>query len=233
MKIEVCYTPELIHQFDLKSKVVVVIDVLRATSCMVAGLNSGVHAIKPVATVEECLALGKKGYVMAGERGGQKIKEFDMGNSPFEYMNKKLRGMRIATTTTNGTKAIELSKEADRIIIGAFLNLKAVVEELKELNQDTVLFCAGWKGRYNLEDSLFAGAVCEGLVQFADFSDDATLSAVYLYRSMKKDLHYSISRSNHAARLSKFGIMKDIEFCSKIDQFSKVPYLDKNGELVL
>lgn len=233
MNIEVCYTPDLIHQFDLKGKVVVVIDVLRATSCMVAGLNSGVAKIKPVASIEECLALGKEGYVMAGERGGQKIEEFDMGNSPFQYMEPHLKGKKVATTTTNGTKAIKLSADADRIIIGAFLNLKAVVEELEKLNQDIVLFCAGWKGRYNLEDSLFAGAVCEGLIKSASFSDDATLSALYLYRSMGQDLHYSISRSNHAARLSKFGIMKDIEYCSRIDEFSKVPYLNPEGELVI
>ena len=154
MNIEVCYTPDLIHQFELKGKVVVVIDILRATSCVVAGLNSGVAKIKPVASVEECLALGKEGYVTAGERGGQKIEEFDMGNSPFQYMNPKLRGKKVAATTTNGTKAIKLSSDADRIIVGAFLNLSAVVEELEKLNQDIILFCAGWKGRYNLEDSL-------------------------------------------------------------------------------
>lgn len=233
MNIEVCYTPDLIHQFELKGKVVVVIDILRATTCMVAGLNSGVAKIKPVATVEECLKLGQKGYVMAGERGGQKIEEFNMGNSPFEYMNPQLKGKKVATTTTNGTKAIELSNNAEKIIVGAFLNLSAVVEELEKTNQDVILFCAGWKGRYNLEDSLFAGAVCEGLIKTASFSDDATLSALYLYRSMREDLYYSISRSNHAARLSKFGIMKDIEYCSRIDEFSKVPYLNSSGELVI
>ena len=231
MNIEVCYTPDLIHQFDLKEKVVVVIDVLRATSCMVAGLNSGVERIKPVASIEECIELGGKGYIMAGERGGKKVDEFDMGNSPFEYMSTLPKGKKVATTTTNGTKAIELSKEADQVLIGAFLNLKAVVAELQKQNKDIVLFCAGWKGRYNLEDSLFAGAVCEGLIKSATFSDDATLSALYLYRAMGKDLHYSISRSNHAARLSKFGIMKDIEYCSRIDEFSSVPFLNKEGEL--
>lgn len=231
MNIEVCYTPDLIHQFDLKEKVVVVIDVLRATSCMVAGLNSGIDRIKPVASIEECLELGKKGYIMAGERGGKKVDDFDMGNSPFEYMSALPKGKKVATTTTNGTKAIELSKEADQVLIGAFLNLKAVVAALEKQKKGIVLFCAGWKGKYNLEDSLFAGAVCEGLIKSASFSDDATLSALYLYRAMGKDLHYSISRSNHAARLSKFGIMKDIEYCSRIDEFSNVPFLNKEGEL--
>jgi len=233
MNIEVCYTPDLIHQFNLKGKVVVVIDVLRATSCMVAGLNSGVAKIHPVASIEECLELGKQGYKMAGERGGKKVDACDMGNSPFEYMDPKLKSEKVATTTTNGTKAIKLSADADEVIIGAFLNLQAVVDKLNALNKDVVLFCAGWKGRYNLEDSLFAGAVCEGLIKTANISDDATLSALYLYRSMAHDLHYFISRSNHAARLSNFGIMKDIEYCSRTNEFSGVPYLNTDNELVI
>ncbi|RKQ51641.1 2-phosphosulfolactate phosphatase [Roseivirga pacifica] len=225
MKIEVCYTPELIKQFDLKGKIVVVIDVLRATSCMVAGMGSGVETIRPVSSIEACTELGAKGYIMAGERGGKKVEHFNMGNSPFEYMEDAVRGKKVATTTTNGTKAIELSADADEIIVGAFLNLSAVVNYLENKGKDIVLFCAGWKGRYNLEDSLFAGAVCNGLRNTAAFEDDATLSALFLYQSMKDDLSYYISRSNHAARLSSFGILRDIEYCAKIDEFSVVPKL--------
>ncbi len=232
MKIEVCYTPDLIHQFDVKDKCVVVIDVLRATSCMVAGLGSGVSSIKPVATIDECLDLGKQGYVMAGERGGKKVEDFNIGNSPFDYMSSEFKGRKIAATTTNGTKAIELSKEAPEVLIGAFLNLSAIVDRLKKQERDILLFCAGWKGRFNLEDSLFAGAVIHGLAKDADFDDDASTSAYYLYKSMKFDIHYFISRSNHASRLSKFGIMKDIEFCSRTDEFDVVPKL-MNGELVV
>lgn len=231
MKVEVCYTPELIHQFDVTDKTVVVIDVLRATSCMVAGLGSGVKSITPVASVEECEALGAKGYMMAGERNGEKLPQFDMGNSPFDYMSKAVKGKKIAATTTNGTRAIDLSKEAPEVIIGSFLNLSAVVNHLAKAERDILLFCAGWKGRYNLEDSLFAGAVCDGLKNQAEFESDATISALYLYQAMGKDPHYFISRSNHAQRLSRFGIMKDIEFCSRVDEFQVLPQLE-NGELI-
>lgn len=231
MKIEVCYTPDLIHQFDVKDKTVVVIDVLRATSCMVAGLGSGVSSIKPVATVDECLAYGEKGYIMAGERGGQKIEAFDIGNSPFDYMKPEMKSRKICATTTNGTKAIELSKNAPEVVIGAFLNFNAVVNFLKKQNRDILLFCAGWKGRFNLEDSLLAGAIIHELRKDADFYDDASTSAYYLYKSMKFDIHYFISRSNHASRLSKFGIMKDIEYCARIDEFDVLPRL-VDGELV-
>ncbi|MFT7149371.1 MAG: 2-phosphosulfolactate phosphatase [Nonlabens sp.] len=232
MKIDICYTPELIHQFDVSDKCVVVIDVLRATSCMVAGLGSGVESIRPVATVEECEALGKQGYIMAGERGGKKLEQFNIGNSPFDYMQSEFKGKRIAATTTNGTRAIDLSKGAPEVIIGAFLNLSAIVNYLKSQKRDILLFCAGWKGCYNLEDSLFAGAVCDGLKKDAEFDSDAAISAFYLYESMQKDLFYYISRSNHAARLSKFGIIKDIEYCSSVDAFDIVPKL-VDGSLII
>ena len=225
MQIEVCYTPDLIHQFDVKDKCVVVIDVLRATSCMVAGLGSGVQRITPVATVEECEALGAEGYTMAGERGGKKLEQFQMGNSPFDYMKSEFKGAKIATTTTNGTRAIELSREAPEVIVAAFLNLGAVLKHLAAQERDILLLCAGWKGKYNLEDSLLAGGIIEGLKKVATFDADASISAFYLYESMKQDIYYYISRSNHASRLSKFGILKDIEYCSKVDEFEVVPRL--------
>lgn len=232
MQIDVCYTPDLIHQFDVTDKTVVVIDILRATSCMVAGLGSGVKSITPVATVKECEALGAQGYIMAGERGGKKLEQFQLGNSPFEYMQAEFKGVKIATTTTNGTRALELAKEAPEVIVGAFLNLKAVVEHLSKQSRDILLLCAGWKGKYNLEDSLFAGAVIDGLKKQTSFDTDASIAAFYLYESMSKDIYYYISRSNHASRLSKFGILKDIEYCSKVDEFEIVPVLE-GRELVV
>lgn len=232
MKIDVCYTPDLIHQYEVENKTVVVIDILRATSCMVAGLASGVQSITPVATIEECEALGAQGYIMAGERGGQKLPQFQLGNSPFEYMKPELRGKKIATTTTNGTQAIELSKKANEVVIGAFLNQKAVVNHLNKTKNDILLFCAGWQGKYNLEDSLFAGAICNALKNDAEFESDSALCALYLYQSMASDISYYISRSNHASRLSKFNVREDIEYCARVDEFNVLPKL-RGSELVL
>lgn len=231
-KIDVCFSPDLIHQYDINDRCVVVIDVLRATSCMVAGLGSGVQSITPVATVEECEALGKQGYIMAGERGGEKLPQFDLGNSPFEYMDAQFKGKRIATTTTNGTKCIDLAKDAPEVIIGAFLNLKAIVNHLKNQSRDVLLFCAAWKGKFNLEDSLFAGAVCDGLKKDFDMESDAAISAFYLYQAMSQDIEYYVSRSNHASRLSKFKVVEDISYCSKTNEFDVVPKL-KEGLLSL
>ena len=116
--IDICLTPELIHQYELEDKIVVVVDILRATSCMVTGIAQGVKEIMPVSTLEECVALKGLGYFTAAERNGEKAEGFDMGNSPFEYMNDELKGEKVAVTTTNGTLAIHKSLMADEILIG-------------------------------------------------------------------------------------------------------------------
>lgn len=230
--ISVCLSPELVHLFDLKGKSVVVVDILRATSCMVTGLSSGLQAIRPVATLEECRELGENGYVTAAERGGQKVDGFDMGNSPFSYMDEALDGKKVAVTTTNGTLAISKSLEADHILIGAFLNINAVANKLRELDKDVVIFCAGWKGSVNLEDTLFAGALIDILgTEFEMTTDDAIMS-LSLYRQHADDLLHIVANSAHAKRLGKFGVIKDIEFCVKFDEYAIVPYL-KDGELVV
>ena len=230
--IAVCLSPELIELFDLHGKVVVVVDILRATSCMVSGLANGVTAIKPVATLEECKIFGERGYVTAAERGGEKVEGFDLGNSPFSYMDESLQDKKVATTTTNGTLAITKSLNADHILIGAFLNINAVADKLRELDKDVVIFCAGWKGSVNLEDTLFAGALIDLLTgDFKLTTDDAVMARSF-YNAHKGNLFEIVANSAHAKRLEKFGVLKDIEFCVRFDEFWIVPYLDENGELV-
>lgn len=212
MNVEVCLTPALVEQFDLKSKVVVVVDIFRATSCMVAGLSNKVKAIYPVATVEECLDLGKKGMLMAGERGGIKIPEFDLGNSPFDYLQDHVEHKEVAVSTTNGTLALSKSKSADEILVGAFLNLAATTQYLKQLNKDLVVHCAGWKGTVNLEDTLYAGALIDRIGQVV-LKDDAAFLAHSLFLQHQDNLLGAAEKSAHAQRLAGFGIKKDIAFC--------------------
>lgn len=222
-KIEVCLSPELIHQFELKGKIVVVADIFRATSCMVAGIGSGVASIYPTEKVDECFELGKKGLITAGERGGQKVEGFEIGNSPFEYMQEKYKGAKIAVTTTNGTQAIYKSIGADQIIIGAFINLSAVVNHLKNLDQDIIVHCAGWKGTVNIEDTLFAGAVIDRLKATSETDGDPAVMALELYQAHKDNLVAFGKTSSHAKRLSGFGVEKDLEYCMTQDLFDVVP----------
>lgn len=223
--IEVCLSPELIHQHQLKGKVVVVVDIFRATSCMVTGLANGVEAIRPVGEVEECLELGKQGYVTAGERGGQKVKGFDMGNSPFEYQEESLEGKKVAISTTNGSQAIIKSGDADEIIIGSFLNLESIAEYILQLPQNVVIHCAGWKGTVNLEDTLFAGALIDECAEEIDPVGDAATLAHQLYIANHDNLLGLAKQSSHAERLKGFGIEDDLEFCLEENKYQVVPKL--------
>lgn len=225
MTIEVCLTPALIQQFDLTGKIVVVVDIFRATSCMVAGLSNKVKAIYPVATVEECLVLGEQGMLMAGERGGIKIEAFDLGNSPFDYLQDHVAGREVAVSTTNGTLALSKSQEADEILVGAFLNLATTTQYLKGLKKNLIIHCAGWKGTVNLEDTLYAGALIDRIGN-AELKDDAAFLAHSLFLQHQNDLLSAAEQSAHAQRLAVFGIKKDIAFSLQDSIYNSVIRLE-------
>ena len=227
--IDVCLSPDLVHLYDFDGKVAVVVDVLRATSCMTTALAHGIEGIVPVETLEECEELGRQGYLTAAERNGQKLQGFNFGNSPFSYMDNSLKGRSIAVTTTNGTRAIQLAKvRADEVVIGSFLNLKAVANYVQNIDKDVIVVCAGWKGRVNLEDSMFAGALVAELQGTYSLELDASKIALSLYEAGKDDKLAFLSDCNHIKRLQKLNIQKDIEFCLEENRYDVVPVLDGN-----
>lgn len=195
---------------------------------MTTAFAHGIESISPFAHLEDCLAMKTKGYYTAGERDGKKVDGFDLGNSPFEYQNPELKGQRLAFTTTNGTQAIVKSFGAKEIIIGAFLNLSAVVEHLRKCSYDVLVVCSGWKGRVNLEDTLFAGALVEKLKDEVNAACDAPLGAQHLYNQAKDDMVAFLSNSSHVQRLKKLNIQKDIEFCLTPDVYNIVPKVANN-----
>jgi 2-phosphosulfolactate phosphatase len=223
--IHVCLSPDLTHLYDLSDKTVVVVDILRATSCMTTAFAHGIAAIRPMANLEECRELKTQGYITSGERNGEKVEGFDKGNSPFEYMGPDMRGRKIAFTTTNGTQAIEKSKNARELLIGSFLNLSAVVDHLKTSSNAALIVCAGWKGRVNLEDTLFAGAVLDALKNDFEIPDDAELIARQLYQQTKDNMVEFLGQSSHVKRLNRLNIHKDIAFCLTSDQYNVLPRL--------
>ena len=231
-KIEVCFTPALLPIYNISNAIVVVIDIFRASSSICYGIDNGAEAIIPVATVEECKSYESKGYLLAAERDGKVVDGFDFGNSPFAYAGEKVNGKTIVLTTTNGTHAINESKKAAyQVIIGSFLNLTAICDYLKTQDKDVFLLCAGWKNKFNLEDTLFAGAVVYQLKDENYFLDDASVAADDLYRLAKDDLSAYTSKTSHSERLKKLGIEEDIKFCLNVDITSTIPVL-KDGRLV-
>ncbi len=228
--IEVCLSPDLMHLYQVQGKTVVVVDILRATSCMTTAFAHGIKSITPFAKLEECKAMKEHHYVIAGERDGKKVDGFDLGNSPFEYMDEKLRGAKIAFTTTNGTQAIAKSEGAKEIIIGSFLNLSAVTDYLSEGENNILIVCAGWKGKVNLEDTIFAGAVVEIMKDHIQPDCDAPLAAQHLYNLAVHDLEGFLRHSSHVSRLAKLNIHEDIRFCLTPNQYAVIPIM-KNGIL--
>jgi 2-phosphosulfolactate phosphatase len=146
--IQVCFSPHSYPLFQEENQVVVVVDVLRATSAICAGIANGVNSIMPVETIEEAKSYSQKGFVVAGERNGEVLEGFELGNSPFSFMEDKLKGKNIALTTTNGTKAIKSAYQAESIIIGAFVNLNSVTEYLLRLKK--MCWSCVQAGRINL-----------------------------------------------------------------------------------
>jgi len=210
---------------------VVVIDVFRATSAICTAFQHGVEKIIPVASIEEAADYKQKGYIVAAERQGEIVEGFDMGNSPFSYINPELKGKEIVLTTTNGTKAIERAKAADKIVIGSFLNLDSICNYLIEQNKNVVLLCAGWKDRFNLEDTLFAGAVVHSLKNHQVFTGlaDSSLAANHLYSRAKGNLEGFLSNSSHRNRLAKLNLEKDIEYCLQENTMDLVPKFKGNA----
>ncbi|EDM37338.1 hypothetical protein PBAL39_09351 [Pedobacter sp. BAL39] len=224
--IEVCLTPALLNLYNIEDSIVVVIDILRATSSMVYGIDNGATAIIPVAQVEDCLAYAKDGFLLAAERNGEVVEGYNFGNSPFSYTAEKVSGKTVVLTTTNGTKALHMARAtAKQVVIGAFLNLSALCEWLKVQDSNILLLCAGWKDNFNLEDTLFAGAVVNELSKDFVLSDDAGVAAEDLYLMAKDNLRAYINKSSHSHRLAKLNIEEDVKFCLQFDICKAIPVL--------
>lgn len=226
--LEVCLTPALIPLYKVEDSIVVIIDIFRATTSICYGIENGAEAIIPVSEVEECAAYREKGfdYLLAAERNGEVVTGFDFGNSPFAYTPEKVAGKTVVLTTTNGTHALHLSRNAKRIVIGSFLNLTSLCNWLKTQKDNILLVCSGWKNNFNLEDTLFAGAVVEQLKADGYKLDDPAIAANDLFQLGKNDIGQYLKKTSHGERLKKLGIEKDIAFCLQIDLTTAIPVLE-------
>ena len=234
-KVEICYSPALFPvYYTNKDCVVVVIDIFRATSAICTAFQHGVKRIIPVSSVDEAKEYQSQGYIAAAERHGEIVEGFDIGNSPFSYMNPSLKGKEVVLTTTNGTKAIERAKAADHIIVGSFLNIDAVCRYLERKNKNVILLCAGWRDRYNMEDSLFAGAVVHRLKKNPIFKGlaDSSLAADHLYELAKGNLNDFLKNTSHRNRLARLNLEEDISYCLQENTMDIVPVYKGNALVI-
>ncbi|MFT5725067.1 MAG: 2-phosphosulfolactate phosphatase [Bacteroidia bacterium] len=215
--VEIVLSPLLLPLVDLTGKTVVVIDILRATSTICAALHNGAASITPVVSVEDALSYSDTDYLVAGERNGEKAPGFDFGNSPAEYSPEIIKGKNVVLTTTNGTKCIHASQAAKEILVGSFFNLSVLIEYLKKSENNVVLFCSGWKDRVNLEDTLFAGYVVQGLSETHTWISDEVELALDLVQRAQPDPVPYLRKASHAQRFERLGNSTDLKICLAFD----------------
>lgn len=232
-----CLSPSLLHLYEVSKSIVVVIDVLRATSTIATALYNGARCVIPVDSVSRCITLGKQiDGITAGERDGKIAEGLQYGNSSFEYPKEFIDNKTLVLTTTNGTRLLHmaLEKGAGEIITGSFPNLSAVCDHLVEKNMPVILGCAAWKDRINIEDTLFAGAVISRIKDHFSINCDASHIAETMYTQAKDDMFEFMKTNNasHYHRLMNFGLEDDIRYCLTPDSANILPeYIE--GKLVV
>ena len=243
--LEVLFAPAefaLLTQRDLRETVCVVFDVLRATSTMVTALGNGAAGMVPVAEIPEALSLRQRRpeVLLAGERDGVRIeghltggRGFDLGNSPREFTADRVSGRTIATTTTNGTRALRACAPAAAVLLGSFLNLRATAEVIERLHPaDLLLVCSGTHYQTAYEDVLGAGALCDLL--WAKYGGgavaDSALIARRLFQLEQGDLLTAVAQSRNGRRLMALPeLREDVVFCVQRDRFKFVTEMGKDG----
>lgn len=234
-KIEVCYSPALFPFYENREAVVVVTDILRASSAIVTAFMNGVERIIPVGTLEEARAYKEQGFMVAAERDGI-VRDFaDFGNSPNNFSPERVRGNQIVYSTTNGTNAINLASTGNQVLIGAYLNISALSRDIKATGRDLLILCAGWKNKFNLEDTLFAGALSKMVLEDKRFYTicDATLGAMDLYEAAQVDMMGYIDKVAQRHRLKKNNLDDVIGYCHELDLTDLIPVLNGKRQLTL
>ena len=232
-KLEACFSPALFVPGENHDSIVVIIDILRASSAICTAFANGAVAIIPVADVPEAKDYKARGYIVAAERDGYVLDFADFGNSPFNFTREKVEGKTIVYSTTNGTGIINLASSAYMTVIGSFLNIGALTQWLIKQEKDILLFCAGWKNRFNIEDTVCAGAIAEKLMASNLYSTicDSTLAAMDLWSLASPNLPGYIEKAAQRTRLRDKKLDDCIEFCLTSDYTDKIPVM-KNGILV-
>ena len=235
--------PTLFEPDDLRGGIAVVIDVLRASTTLCHALAAGANAVIPCEEVEKAreLASNLQGepIVLGGERHCQQIEGFDFGNSPFSYTPDSVGGKTLIFTSTNGTRALKRASRAERVLLGTFNNLSAIVEEVGQSELPVHFVCAGTQGKISAEDILFAGAVIERLnceLTPAPGQDDQSRLAVDFYRQyasrIPEGLFNVIRNSLGGRNLRSLKMDADIERAAEIDRFDFAPvYSHQNNQI--
>lgn len=229
------WAPCQLDAMDLKGGTAVVVDVLRASTTMLAALEAGARRILPAATEEEARALAERlpgnSVLLCGERDGVRIEGFDRGNSPLEYTAERVSGRLLVYCTTNGTPALRrVARQAREVLVACFRNLGAVAEELAFRSAPQVIVCAGRRGRVSLDDALCAGHLALRLRGAgADRLGDGACAALALAESLGPPTPALLERAAGGRALLELGFERDVAFCAEMDRSGLVPVLEEGA----
>lgn len=238
MNTEVFLTSSNVTEEDVKDKTVIVIDVLRASSTIATALSNGARAVVPAPDMAEAGKIASnmdhRSFLMGGEKGGEKIEGYHLGNSPLEYLQDTVHDRTIIFNTTNGTRAIARARSAHHLVIGCFLNASRVAAFARSSELDVIILCAGWRNRVSLEDTLCAGLLLDLLLDGSepDVLSDTARIAYSQYRYDCDDLDTALRRAHHARWLSSRGHADDVDYCFRIDALPVLPVYE-DSRLVL
>jgi 2-phosphosulfolactate phosphatase len=233
MRIELHFTPDTLKPELLENRLAVIIDVLRASTTICAALKSGCRAIIPCDDVEKArniyISIGPEASLLCGERAGEKLPGFDLGNSPAEYVSDIVEGMTLVFASTNGSRTLVKAARAERVVVAGFVNLTLVERAVYSSSKDVVIACSGKLGHFAYEDALCGGALIERLAKSGDFvvANDAARAALQLYKSETRPLLDAISESDHARYLSEIGFAQDLKTATEVDSISVLPEMSE------
>ncbi|HQG35594.1 MAG TPA: 2-phosphosulfolactate phosphatase [Bacteroidales bacterium] len=227
--LEVCFSPAIFCRYESKDAIVVVIDILRASSAICTAFENGAKEIIPVREVEDAKEFKKRGFLVAAERDGFILDFADFGNSPFNFTREKIEGKTIVYSTTNATRIIEMASSAYKTVIGSFLNISSITKWLVKEERNVILFCAGWKDRFSLEDAVCSGAIASLLLESEKFFTicDSTHAAIDLWSLAKKNLTGYMQKAAQRSRLRDKNLDDCIEFCLTSDFTEIIPVLEE------
>jgi 2-phosphosulfolactate phosphatase len=235
MKIDVCLSPVLYPAYYKPEQTVIVTDIFRASTSIVTAIANGAQSIIPVETVEEAQQYKSQGLLVGAERNTKRCDFADFGNSPFDYAPEAVNGQTIVFTTTNGTKAINIARNAYRVIIGAFINLEAVISYCLRHQKDILVMASAWEDKVNIEDSIFGGALADELIRrhSCQPASDAARITLDMWNTHKADLVGFIKTTDHYARLQANNLEDSVPYCLNMNIVDAVPQLIiRNGDVL-
>ncbi|MGB7444696.1 MAG: 2-phosphosulfolactate phosphatase family protein [Coleofasciculaceae cyanobacterium] len=242
MKLFVYHTPELTPTGQIPD-CAIAIDVLRATTTIVTALNAGAEAVQAFSDLEKLMQVSQQWpaekRLRAGERGGAKVPDCDLGNSPLDCTPEQVKGKRLFISTTNGTRALERVQDASIVLAAALVNRQAIVNFLLEKQPETIwLVGAGWQGAYSLEDTVCAGAIAHSLLKYTEKSaadaagNDEVIGSLALYCQWQNQLLEMFHQSSHGERLVRLNGHEDLKYCAQTDVLDTIPIQKEPGVLV-